>query len=77
MPPIRRFCIDKEQEDNIRELVSKKVKVKEIAIKYKCSRATVWRIMVELGINKPRNKSPHQNKIQEIFNWNKYPNGLI
>jgi len=77
VPPIRKFCKDKEEENYIRGLVSKKMKTKDLAVILKCSRSTVWRILVELGVNKTRNKNGSSKNNKQYFNWNHYKNGII
>lgn len=61
--------ITDEQEDKIREMLSKRIKVGIVARKVGISRTTLWRNMAFLGIEKIVSKRSQAARSKEYFDY--------
>lgn len=72
---LKKLSITNEQVNIIKELLSKKTKIKVIAVEIKVSRTTLWR---NLSILKIKSNVKKKKVVKNgYFNWNNYKNNSV
>lgn len=69
---LKKLSITNEEAEKVKELVSKKLTGRKIAMELNISQSTIWRNMEFLGLNKK--PTPKDKK---KFNWKDFNNSVI